>query len=363
VDSLHTWAGVKPGDHLHLDLFPTGTAITTANITVTAPTDPQGVSYHLYTSCGEDFDLPTGVVGSGFAVVGNLPVPLTIQLCSATIDLLVETSDASSLPVNSFFDPAVAIADGDAVDLTDQTYAAVASTAFDYSNINVAISAVGITEELITTKGRLFLTTGSAPVDGNTANTTIGIPAATAVAVTMSDIVAPGVVSEQQILDWGPASAAYALDLGGALLHPYATLPTFDPANHDVTWQETAGVSADFVLTQYHSFRPDATLSHDWVWTLAAPRGTASTGVYPRIPTAVFDFNTTATDSSDVRELINVKVPGGYDAVRAQIMNTDPTNLGAFFEGFVVGATGHAVIETVAPPPGLLRKHQRRRRH
>jgi len=321
-------------------------------------------SYSLYTSCsnGDLIDITPQPVGSGsgFAVVGNQPVAVNLSVCSATQDVLVVTLDIEGQPVNSFFIPDVAISDDMTLDFTDQTYATVDTTTFDYSNINVAITAVPITEQVLTGKGRLYLVTGAATVDGTTANTSIPIPSATnAVVLTASDIVAAGVVSEQLILDWGPASAAYALDLGGALLHAYATLPTFDPANHDVTWQEVAGVSADFALTQYHSFRPDGTLSHDWVWTLAAPRVTASTAVYPKIPTDVFDFNTTATDSSDVRELINAKVPGGYDAVRAQIMNIDPTNPAAI----ALGATGHAVVETVAPPPDLVRKHQRRRRH
>jgi hypothetical protein len=368
-DSLHTWAGVKPGDHLHLDLFGTGPVLTNAAVTIVAPTDPMATSYFLYTSCnsGNFTDITPLPVGSGFAVVGNQPVAVNLTVCSATQDVLVVTLDAESQPVNSFFIPDVAISDDMTLDFTDQAYTAIDTTTLDFSNINVAITSIGITEAVLTTKGRLYLVTGSANVDGTAANTSIPIPAATnGVVVTVSDIVPSDVVSEQLVIDWGPRSAAYALDLSGALLDGYTTLPTFDPASHSVTWQEVSGVAPDLVVTQYHSFRIDATLSHDWVWTLAAPRAppqldslSPAVGKYPKIPTDVFDFNTTATDTFDVKELINAKVPGGYDAARAQIMDVDlgdPTAV-------ALGATGHAVVETVAPPPGLVHRHQRRRRH
>ena len=356
ADSLHTWAGVKPGDHLHLDLFPTGTTPTTGNITVIAPTDAQATNYQLHTSCGEDFDITPPAVGSGFVAVANAPVPLTIDLCSANIDLLVETFDVESQPLNSFFKANVAIADGDTVDLTDQTFATVNTVAFDYSNINIAITAVSIAQTLIAGNGVVFNLLGSAPVDGNAANAVLPIPDVTnAIVVTESDILPSDVVSRQRIFDWGPASANFALDVGGAVLHGYATAPAFDPASHAVTWQEVAGVTGDVVLAQYHSFRLDATLSHDWVWTIAAPRAMTPKVGYPVIPTDVFDFNTNATDSSDVRQLTNAKIPGGYDGIRALIMD-DALN------GQVAGATGHAVIEDVFQ--GKLRaKPLRRRRH
>lgn len=85
---------------------------------------------------------------------------------------------------------------------------------------------------------------------------------------------------------------------------------------------------------------PVTTNSTYWDWQIVMPYS-STTFTLPALATGIDQFNLIATDTADVRELITAKVPGGYDAVRAEILSsTGP-------ETFAAGATGRIVFETL----------------
>lgn len=67
----------------------------------------------------------------------------------------------------------------------------------------------------------------------------------------------------------------------------------------------------------------------------------------PHLPTDVFDWAPAESDEIDLDPIKNVRVTGGYDAVRSHILDihdqTGPT-------GYVIGNAGRAVIATSALP-------------
>jgi hypothetical protein len=74
-----------------------------------------------------------------------------------------------------------------------------------------------------------------------------------------------------------------------------------------------------------------------WSWDIVVPF-TATTFTLPTLPTDIADLNFMATDTVNVNELITAKVPGGYDAVRAEILSSSP-------DQFVAGPSGRIVFE------------------
>jgi hypothetical protein len=342
-DTLATWAAVKPNDQLHWDLF--GVPPNTLTFNVIAPSDvPVMAVYTLFTSCGSfDITPPPSTVGTG---VNNAPVPVSIPDCAnGKIDLIVLTSDpATGLLTHSFFVPDVAIANGVDLDLTANTYTAVTTSTFSYTNVPASIGSISVHQELVTARGSLITRDVGAPVVAGTASASLAMPApAGLTTVTKSDLFpssSAAITSTQTVVDWGPYTAAYAVDLAIVALKDYTQMPAFDPATHAISWPEATGAQADVVLANYNTFRSDATLSHSWNWLLAAPRDAVAKVTYPTIPTDVFDYNTKPApgDSFDVRQLRSAKVPGGYDAVRSQIMNTS-------LNGLAAGPQGHAIVE------------------
>ena len=64
----------------------------------------------------------------------------------------------------------------------------------------------------------------------------------------------------------------------------------------------------------------------------------------PLLPTADAALNPTANDTTNVQDLSTVKVPGGYDAIRANALSLENGSSGVN-TGLVTGATGRVVIE------------------
>jgi hypothetical protein len=346
-DTLATWAAVKPNDQLHWDLFATAVGFNTLAFNVIAPTDPTGGTvYTLFTNCGQS-DITPPAVGSAFvAGAANPPVAVTITDCTnGKIDLIVTTSDLNTGQIiSSFFLADVAIATGVDLDLTASTYAAATTSTFNYTNASANVGSISIDQSLVTARGVIYQQSTNTPVDTGTASATMTVPGAGTglIAVTSSFLFpsSQAIASSQTIFDWGPYTAAYNVDLSTVALKEYTQTPMFDPVAHAITWPEDGGTASDVVVANYHTFRSDATLSHNWNWLLAAPRDTFAKVTYPTIPTDVFDYNTKPApgDSFDVQQLRSAKVPGGYDAVRSQIMNGN-------LDGIAVGPQGHAVIE------------------
>jgi hypothetical protein len=64
-----------------------------------------------------------------------------------------------------------------------------------------------------------------------------------------------------------------------------------------------------------------------------------ATLAYPTLPAAIAEFNILDTDSATIFDLWTAKVPGGYDAVRANVLSVNgPAAL-------VFGASGRIVAQ------------------
>ena len=131
-------------------------------------------------------------------------------------------------------------------------------------------------------------------------------------------------IGEQTIVEWGPSSDAYALDVGSAEIANFASTPSVQPASHQVAWSVGTGRSADIALVTVHVSREGGALTN-WTWR---PLPATQTGgaQLPTLPTAdVADYNIAGTDNAQIDDLKIATVAGGYDAARAFAFDTDFT--------------------------------------
>jgi len=117
-------------------------------------------------------------------------------------------------------------------------------------------------------------------------------------------------------------------------------------ARRRISWTEAAdGATPDLTIAEILVRRPDPLAR--WHWELAAPYA-ASGIVLPHLPTDLMNWVPLPTDDPPTLDPIqNVKVTGGYDAVRGHVLDihdeTGPT-------GYVIGDRGTAVIMTSTVP-------------
>jgi hypothetical protein len=144
------------------------------------------------------------------------------------------------------------------------------------------------------------------------------------------------------VVDWSAASTNYVLDGDAVFLPDFTGVAEIDAPNHSIKWT-TAGGSAqpDLVYTRAFLNREvelGPTLA--WQWTIVGPAGTSA--VFPVLP-GDSEFNLRDGDSGgfDVRV---AKVPGGYDAVRANILATQS------LADLAIGTSGRAVVAVLTGP-------------
>jgi hypothetical protein len=324
---LRTFAGVKPGDQLRLSQdFGGGNTI---DVTVLLPIAANASEYRVSTNCQLDFSIfPGGGSGSGAPEA-------TMQLsgCGATTNLLVTALDGNGNVLSSIYKQSVALTNNGTIDLTEDTFTAAPDVTFTYTNVPTSSSFVQINPIRATALGTIYFGFVAANVDAGMATLTTKIPTVTnATAVTLSTINTGS--TRQSIVEWGPPASTYALDYGGFVLPDFAGEPTLDIANHKVAWTNDGG-GAQPDLVQVRGFlRRQAPTAQLWRWEIVAP-GT-SQAVLPVLPGAQSTFNPVDGDSSDF-DATMMKVPGGYDAVRASILAD-----GGFESVAGLGATGKA---------------------
>lgn len=116
--------------------------------------------------------------------------------------------------------------------------------------------------------------------------------------------------------------------------------PVVDSTAHTLGWTESAtGVTPDFAIASFQAGRERVPpmLNLQWEWNVVAPYGGASIPM-PTLPTDIADFAVTASDFTDINGVALGKVPGGYDAVRANLFNVDG------IESFATSATGSMTV-------------------
>jgi hypothetical protein len=342
---VRTFVGVKPGDQLKL--YVGGTAAQSVNFTLTLPTDAFAFYYTVSTDCGSTQFFTGGGSGSGGGPVGG---PVTLDGCGATTDILIETYDGNSMALGAIYKPNVAITEGGTVDLTAEAYTTPVPTAtINWSNVPTEYTQINGRYALASPKGFLRETYLTADVTEGAGTFTIPSPGVTGgIAITGSQPLPSNFIGQQTVVDWAPeGTAPIAVDLANTLLGTYSTTPSVSGATHTVTWAASPGVAPDFAHASLFANRPNGKSSTFWSWDIVVPYAT-TTFTLPTLPTEIADLNFQATDSVAINELITAKVPGGYDAVRADILSSNPAQL-------VAGATGRIVVETMASQPTVAR--------
>lgn len=335
---LQTFVGVKPGDNLHLTTGQTAAQNTPLNVTVTLPMDAFATQYDVSTSCGS-ISFSTSGSGSGGTTVGG---PATFYGCGATVDVLLETYDTQGAPLGSIFKAGVAITEGGTLDLSADAFVTPVPTGtINWSNIPAGYTSLVANTALATPKG--FLRTGGlnpAAVAAGATTATFPRPAiATGTLLVMSEPQPTNFIGRHTVLDWTPQTAATtALDYTGALLGTYSTAPSVSAATRTVTWTAGTGATPDFVVANLSASRIAGQAQQFWSWAVVLPYA-STTFTLPTLPTEIAQFNFEATDTVNLDELTTAKVPGGYDAVRADILSSSGP------EEFAKSATGRIVLE------------------
>lgn len=348
--SLRTFAGVKPGDQLRLHQPAEQTELA---ITFVVPIDPEAATYLLWTSCGSQDITSNGGGGSGSGSGSGTPGGLvTLYGCGATIDLVIETRDASFEPLGAIVRTDVAVSPDMTIDLSSEAYAATVAQPLAYANVPGGFTTLNASYALVTDRGSLLEANASADLTAGAASAMFrrpDVPGATVVAQTSFF---NGSLGRHSVIDWG-APGPYTFDGAGVFLREYASVPEFDVQAHKFGWTTSPGAQPDLVLSYAYFSRPDGKGSQSWSWNIAAPY-TGDSLVFPVLPAEQAELNPAVDDTASFDELVMMKVPGGYDAVRANVLSLDE-------RGLVVGASGRAVVENVDSGVELRRRGGRAR--
>ena len=344
TDELRTFLGVKPGDHLVLSRAPIDSATATVNATA-----PEGgdlnTHYQVLTTCGR--------VDGSISPGTDSPDPsgtISLQNCHGAADIAVVATQpavagraraaATETPAGLYHANAALPSDQTAiVDLRDDPYAAATDVTFTYLN-NTAEATIFVQHFPRLAHG--YLGPYATMVEAADTSATLAeatVPAAMAVVhSTLSSN-----TSQHEVVDWGPFATSHTVDLGTALVREVIAGPTFDVAAGRISWDEAGtGAEPNLTIAGIVVRRTEPELMR-WHWEIVAPHSLNGI-VLPHLPTDVGDWTPTVSDQILRLDAIkNIRVTGGYDAVRAHILDihdeTGPT-------GYAIGATGRAAIAT-----------------
>jgi hypothetical protein len=318
---LHTWAGVKPGDHLVLpraDFFST-------NVDVTVPAFTGALAYLVHYS-GSDPDplddapaliQQSGVVTTTISLYGN----------HTMADFLVSAEDGTQEQYVYAANQSTAAA----VDLSALQYTPMTDVTFSVTGLPADLTSAYGDNYLVAPHGLVWQAQSSNDVSSGAVTLTLHRPTPAVTSVLQLDVTDPTEVANSYIVDWKPAAAATTIDATSRRLKVYGTAPAFAQASHSVTWTEGAtGADGDAAIVQMEGSR--AVGQTYWNWELVTAH-TATGAVFPVLPTGADQYNALADDSTSLQSVRVVKLPGGYDALRA-------VSLGGSLATLVTSATG-----------------------
>ena len=341
---LRTFVGVKPGDRLKLHTGGTVAQGTIVNFTLNLPTDAFASTYYVYSDCGYTNFNSGGGSGSGG---GPVSFPVGFAGCGATSDFLIETYDFNGLPVGAFYKAGVPLTAGATVDLTAEAYTApIPTRTVNWANVPAAYTSMNARNAIASPKGFLTdINVNPAIVTAGAATATFTMPTVTAGISIMASQPSPSnFIGRHTVLDWAPqGTTPIAIDLAGALLATYSTAPSVSAAAHTITWAASAGAMPDFAWATLSANRLIGQTNKFWSWDIVVPFATTMFTL-PTLPTEIADLNFMATDTVNINELTTAKVPGGYDAVRAEILSSSPND-------FVAGPSGRIAFENMDSIP------------
>jgi hypothetical protein len=193
------------------------------------------------------------------------------------------------------------------------------------------------------TRGPMYTTGNGAQIVGGTGTATIVQPVIAGGKTIISSQPSPtNGFAQQVVLDWAPSNATVTIDLAGTGLHTYNAMPSVAPATRTVTWATDPGTAPDFAWVTVQASRTDPSTQATtyWDWQISLPY-TSSTFTYPLLPAGADKFNLVTDDVASVAQLLTAKIPGGYDAVRAELLSSSGP------ETFAAGPTGRIQYEVL----------------
>lgn len=335
-NDLRTFMGVKPGDHLVLTQNDDHNIDFTLNAPASGMASDPATTYDVLTSCGTGSIFSGG--GGGGSGSPDPGGPMTLSNCNGTADILIiaRGSNADGQPtVSALYHPDAPLTENGTVNLTDDTYQSLGNVSLSYTNLPVNFLQVSHT--LVTAHGAFQPFQGSADVTDGEASVDLSEPTiAGATGIVDTQVVVRG---RHHVVDRAAVAATYMLDATGLLLRDLFDEPFYNPATKRVSWHEdSTGAVPDLTTTCIDVFGAQ----RNWQWAIAAPYAPGGELIFPTLPTDIADWAPLPTDGFRVQGLMNAKVPGGYDAVRAHVH--DVVNAADY-----ASAMGHAVtVETQA---------------
>ncbi len=337
---LRTFAGVKPGDHLKLTAG--FNAPSTIDMTVTLPVqaDTQTVRYLVTSTCSPS---PRGFTSSGS---GSQPSgAMSFDAACTTADILAVKYDVNSGVVGYIFVADQAITANGTLDYSSKSYATPTPRTYTFNNKPQTMASINIEQHLGNSPGELANLTGS--TTGMPDATTIGIPTLpNSVGVLQAG--ARNGMSYHSLLDWGPvATTPYTTDMGARKLVDISNAG-YDVATHSITWTEGSGAVPQLDFVELFATRSTTTMTFGLDWRVVAPH-VAGSLMLPVVPVGAVDYNIDADDNVDINILSFMKLPGGYDAIRANGFTLE--DIVAFSQVWPLLATGSGSAEVVMYAP------------
>ncbi|MEO7730669.1 MAG: hypothetical protein ABIY55_06820 [Kofleriaceae bacterium] len=330
VIQLRTYAGVKAGDQLTMSQNDPAEI----SVTINAPMLTGRHDYDVLTTCG------TASLGS-VQSTGTI----TLRGCNGIADILVAATDRAVGATDNFamYRADVAVADGTTVDLTTETFEPQRDVTFHYSHLPSDATGVSAFHGFATAHGTMGVSTGA--FEGDTRAIANGEATVT---FQVPNIAGPSALLDylvdthglHDVVERRELAASYELDMAGAVLPGWTTLPHYDAASRHLTWTEApgnavpdllvGGLSVTPAMTQATQARP----TQRWSWQLVAPY-TAGELQFPTLPTDVFDWQPGADDTVGA-SAFPFKAPGGFDALRGRLF--DEVGFATFEQMQAIGA-------------------------
>jgi len=310
---LRTFAGVKPGDALQLTDHD---EVGGEPMRVELPIHFSADAYEVHSTCGSTYMMDSP--GSAFTPFAMI----YLDTCETTADFVIEAlSDGTK--IGWFHKAEVAVSHGATIDLTAESYQdSVPEVTFSLTNVPAELWGADYDAWLLAGRGKVWQLE-YLPLDvvkGTATDTFQRAPVPNTTAMFKTFLWSSSTPTIHELHTWRPPAATTSIDAGARLLPEYSAGPELDSATRTVDWSVTAtGQTPDLVLAGIYVESNDTPAWYEW--EIVAPYGDSSL-TFPKLPDGVLPF--VADDSAyvDVYELTTAKVPGGYDAVRAKMLDT-----------------------------------------
>lgn len=318
-----TYADVKPGDQLELDLRTLSFAPLFATIDLTIPVHPMAAFYQLSTACG-----PAGIQGAEHG-----PVAVNVPICDTRSDLLILARNSSGAMVGSLLRAGIAVAppyelalEGDYLEPTMSTVTAL--------DIPPSLALLSATHGTVGRRELLYTQQLQYQLPSSAGSLTFTLPQGKT--GTIVDAIEGGPeVPSFRVFDWRGANEHTVIDLAVRIPRRLGA-PWFDLVAHAVTWtEEASGTSPDTVVASVVFLQPTGELAE---WQIIAPRTGPPTVRFPAVPDRRLELGSTSEPRPTM--LINAVVEGGYDRARELVLGRLPNRAWP-----MEGPEGHAAVQ------------------